>query len=350
MPYFATQMKKPLFLLTTALLLLLSSSVLRCSEKELSTLNIAFYNLENLYDIVDDTTHSDDDFTPNGKYQWSAARYQEKLNHLARVIASLSDDNTPDVLGMCELENDKVLKDLFATKALNNRFQFVHYNSPDERGVDVALAYNPKKIKVLESKNYPVKLSLDSNDRTRDILWVKSVSLTNQDTIHFLVCHFPSRRGGASESQQNRIDAAQTCKAIIKERLHPQSQNLVIMGDFNDQPWDTSMMKVLGAHSVNKYPNADLINLMFELADKKSGSYCFRGRWERIDQIIISQALRNASGTDYQTGSVQVVKKDWMLDNKQEQPFRNFKGEKWMNGYSDHLPVCAKLNLNAINQ
>ena len=348
MPYFANQMKKPLFLLTAALLLLLSSSVLRCSEKELVTLDIAFYNLENLYDISDDTTHHDDDYTPNGKYQWSEVRYQEKLNHLAKVIASLSNDHVPDVLGMCELENEKVLNDLFAVKDLKNHFKVVHYNSPDERGVDVALAYNPEKIKVLDSKNYPVKLSSDSNDKTRDILWVKSVSLSNNDTIHFLVCHFPSRRGGASESQQNRIDAALTCKAIIKERLHPQSQNLVIMGDFNDQPWDSSMMKVMGAHSVNKYPNADLLNLMFELPDKHDGSYFFRGHWERIDQIIISHALRNASGTDYQPGSVNVVKKDWMLDKKQEQPFRNFKGEKWMNGYSDHLPVSAKLILNAI--
>lgn len=350
MTYFATQMKKPLFLLLTTISLLLSSSVLRCSDKELPVLNIGFYNLENLYDTIDDTTHLDDDFTPNGKYQWYLSRYNEKLKNLSRVIGSMSDDHKPDVLGVCEIENEKVLMDLFASPGLKNQFKWVHYDSPDERGVDVAFIYNDKKIKVIQSKNYPVKLSLDTTDKTRDILWVKSVALNNLDTIHFLVCHFPSKRGGAKESQQNRVDAALTCKAIIKERLNPQTQNLIMMGDFNDQPWDSSMMKVLSAHSVNKYPNADLLNLMFELPNKQDGSYFYRGYWERIDQIIISHALRDSKGTDYQTGSVNVVKKDWMLqtNKKQGSPFRNFNGEKWMNGYSDHLPVHAKFYLNAI--
>ena len=212
----------------------------------------------------------------------------------------------------------------------------------------MALAYNKSKIKVLNSKNYPVKLSLDSTDKTRDILWVKTLSVFNNDTIHFVVCHFPSRRGGAQISNQNRADAANTLLNVIRKHVDPQSQNLVIMGDFNDQPWDSSMMKVLGASSVNKYPKANLLNLMFELPDKKDGSYCFRGYWERIDQMIISQALRDGKGTDYLPSSVNIFKEDWMLQTGKYkgQPFRNFSGSQWLNGYSDHLPVSIKLQLN----
>lgn len=342
-------MKKALFLFALVLIITCLSFVFRQNTKtnNNASLSVAFYNLENLFDTVDDSSHNDNDFTPNGKYLWTKSRYQNKIINLNKVITSMVDGEAPDVLGVCELENAQAFSDLLDTKGLKNRFGIVHYNSPDERGVDVALAYNKSKIQVLDSKNYPVKLSLDTADKTRDILWVKTLSIANNDTIHFVVCHFPSRRGGVQISNQNRADAANTLLNVIRENLDPQTQNLVIMGDFNDQPWDSSMMKVLGASSVNKYPKANLLNLMFELPDKKDGSYCFRGYWERIDQIIISHALRNDQLPDYLPGSVSVVKKDWMLQSGKYngQPLRNFSGEKWLNGYSDHLPVSMKLQL-----
>ncbi len=345
-----SEMKKPLVILAIILLIACLSFVYRgtISSNSDTELSVAFYNLENLYDTVDDTTHNDDDFTPGGQYQWSKSRYQDKILNLNKVISQMIDGASPDVLGVCELESSQALSDLMASKGLKNKYGIVHYNSPDERGVDVALTYKTSSIRVIASKNYPVKLSLDTSDKTRDILWVKTVSLKNNDTIHFIVCHFPSRRGGLKASNQNRADAANTCLKIIKDNINPQTQNLVLMGDFNDQPWDSSMMKVLGASSINKYPKADLLNLMFELPDKNSGSYCFRGHWERIDQIIISQALRDGKGIDYLPSSVNVFKKDWMLQTGKYngQPFRNFSGSQWLNGYSDHLPVSIKLQLN----
>ncbi|MFM6983461.1 MAG: endonuclease/exonuclease/phosphatase family protein [Chitinophagaceae bacterium] len=348
MPYFAKEMRNALILLVVVSLFACLSFVYsrNASVNTSSQLSVAFYNLENLYDIIDDSTHNDDDFTENGQYKWSKSRFNDKILNLSKVISQMIDGEAPDVLGVCELESASAFSQLLSSKSLKNQYGFVHYNSPDERGVDVAFAYKTSSVKVLSSQNYPVKLSLDSNDKTRDILWVKTLSLKNNDTIHFIICHFPSRRGGLAASSQNRADAANTCLKIIKEKIQPKSQNLVIMGDFNDQPWDSSMMKILGAHSVNKYPDADLINLMFELPDKNSGSYCFRGQWERIDQIIISHALRNGSGTDYLPGSVNVFKKDWMLQSGKYkgQPFRNFSGSQWLNGYSDHLPVSIKLH------
>lgn len=309
-------------------------------------LSVAFYNIDNLYDTQDDTSHKDDDFTPNGKYQWDKSRYEQKIRNLNKVLSIISDGNPPDVFGVCELESALALSDLLKTKNFKNLYSFVHYNSPDERGVDVALVYKTSKFKVLESKNYKVVLSKDSNDRTRDILYVKGISPINNDTFSFIVCHYPSRKEGKNESEQNRLDASAQCLKIISEKIHLQTQNLIVLGDFNDQPWDKSMQTVLGASSHNKVPNAPLQNLMYELP-KETGSYFFRGHWERLDQIIISAALRDGKGSDYIEGSLAVVKEDWMIQKGKFEgyPLRTFGGENWLNGYSDHLPVRINIQL-----
>ncbi len=309
-------------------------------------LSVAFYNIDNLYDTKDDTSHKDDDFTPNGKYKWDKSRYEQKIRNLNKVISLIADGNPPDILGVCELESALALSDLLKSKSLKNQYNFVHYDSPDERGVDVALIYKTSKFKVLESKNYKVVLSKDTNDRTRDILYVKGISPINNDTFNFIVCHYPSRKEGKNESEQNRLDASAQCLKIISEKISLKRQNLIVLGDFNDQPWDKSMQTVLGASSHNKFPNAQLQNLMFELP-KETGSYFFRGHWERLDQIIISAALRDGKGPDYIEGSLSVLKEDWMMQKGKYEgyPLRTFGGENWLNGYSDHLPVKINIQL-----
>ncbi|MCC6817644.1 MAG: endonuclease/exonuclease/phosphatase family protein [Bacteroidia bacterium] len=309
-------------------------------------LSVAFYNLDNLFDTIDDISHNDDDFTPNGKYGWSNNRYLNKLRNLQRVIDTLIDGNSPDVFGVCELESALAFKDLMDSNSLLKAYQLVHFDSPDERGIDVALAFNRKKMSLINALSFKVKLSLDSSDKTRDILYVKTKSTINNDTFNFLVCHFPSRREGKLQSEQNRIDAAKTLKSIINQNCSPNS-NIVIMGDFNDQPWDKSLSSSLNALSRSKCPDCFLHNLMFELKNG-SGSYRYKGHWERLDQIIISKALTNGLASEYIENSLSIVQYDWMIQdgNYKGYPLRTFGGTKWLNGFSDHLPVYIKIALN----
>lgn len=309
-------------------------------------LSVAFYNLDNLFDAIDDPGKGDDEFTPKGKYQWTAKRYQQKLNNMEKVISVLANGYCPDILGVCELESGVALKDLLNTGALRQHYQYVHFDSPDERGVDVALAYNSSKIEVIESKAVMVNLSKDSGDRTRDVLWVKCLSKMSKDTLNFIVCHFPSRREGKMVSEQNRLDAAQTVKNTIAEKV--KGQHLVLMGDFNDQPKDKSISQIICAADYNVNPNASLYNLMYEFNKDDVGSYFFRGHWERIDQLIISQSLRDNKGIDYRNKSVKVTYFDWLIQKGKYEgyPLRTFGGDKWLNGYSDHLPVYLILDLN----
>lgn len=310
-------------------------------------LSVAFYNLDNLFDVFDDSSHNDDEFTPGGKYKWDKNRFQSKLKNLEKVISQIADGNTPDVLGVCELESASALNDLLDRPKFKSDFDFVHYDSEDERGIDVALIYNKKKIKVLESRNYRVKLNRDTSDRTRDVLWVKTISTISNDTMQFIVCHFPSRRAGKVESEPDRMDAATTCKSIIGEKCNTATQNLILLGDFNDQPWDKSMTKGIGASGFERFPNSQLFNLMFDITDKSSGSYFFRGHWEKLDQIVVSRALRDGNFPDYKSASVSIMKMEWMLQTGKYagQPLRTFGGNKWLNGYSDHLPVYMYLKL-----
>lgn len=305
---------------------------------------MAFYNLDNLFDTIDDTSHNDDEFTPKGKYQWTKERYRLKLKNMNKVICAMVDEHAPDVLGVCELESYRAFNDLMQTKGLKGLYSIVHFDSKDERGIDVALTFKKSQFTFVEAKNYAVKMSLDSNDRTRDILHVKLKSSINNDTFDFIVCHFPSRREGKMESEQNRLDAAGVVKWIKDNRC---GDKIIIMGDFNDQPWDKSLFQVIGAMSKSKCPECPLQNLMFELPDGE-GSYRYRGHWERLDQIIVSKALRDGKGADYLENSVTVFQTPWMIQTGQYAgyPLRTFGGAKWLNGYSDHLPVYMKLIFN----
>lgn len=315
-------------------------------NNEAQSASVAFYNLDNLFDLVDDTLHNDDDFTPNGKYQWNTERYHLKLKNLNKVITAINDGNAPDILGVCELESALAFQDLLQTKGLKNKFKMVHFDSDDERGIDVALAFNHQKFTLIEAQNYPVKLSQDSNDRTRDILYVKLKSQINNDTLSVVVCHFPSRREGKAESEQNRIDAGNTIQSVLKSKCHSLSQ-VIVMGDFNDQPWDKSLTQGIGALSRDKCPDCFLQNLCFELKAGE-GSYKFRGHWERLDQIIVSKGLLDGKGIDYLPASLKIMKENWMLQKGKFEgyPLRTFGGDKWLNGYSDHLPISIKLSLN----
>lgn len=310
-----------------------------------NTLSIAFYNIDNLYDDVDDTDHDDQDFTPNGQYQWSSERYHQKLENMAKVIAQLANGKTPDVLGVCELESAKALNDLVNTGDLKGQYGMVHYDSPDERGVDVALIYKTEKFKVLSSEKVPVILTKDLNDKTRDQLFVKALILASNDTICFYVCHFPSRREGKDESEINRLDAAKTCRNFINSHVNLASNHLIVMGDFNDEPWDRSITEGIMASKLEQKGEADLWNLMWDFKAEGRGSYNFKGKMNCLDQFMISRSLNDGKALEYKKQSVNIVDAEWLTQTGKYEgfPLRTFGGNKWLNGYSDHYPIYLEL-------
>lgn len=306
-------------------------------------LSVAFYNIENLFDTINQKSHNDDDFTPDGRFNWNSYKYSRKMSRLQSVIDTLDNGSAPDVLGVCEIENLLVFNDLMDSSQLKKSYHLIHFDSEDERGIDVALALNKSKLTPLETKKIKVQLTKDKKDRTRDIIYVKAKSTIYNDTFNFFVCHFPSRREGKQESEQNRLDAAFALKNFISEHLSKNS-NTIIMGDFNDQPWDKSLTVGLGAFSQKKCGDCNFINLMFELP-ASTGSYKYKGNWERIDQMILSKSLLDGHCSEYIDGSLFIPTYDFLIQKGKYKgyPLRTFGGNNWLDGYSDHLPVCIKI-------
>lgn len=301
-----------------------------------------WYNVENFFDTINNPSTNDDEFTPNGKLNWNSIKYQSKINNIAKVLKAQS-NNFSDFMGFCEIENKSVLIDLFNKLSLNYDYTIVHYDSPDERGIDVGFAFNHKKWNLIQSKPIPVQFISQPQDKTRDLLYVQCQSIDNKDTINFILAHFPSRSGGAKASENKRIDAAKACINWMSKI--GKAKEWIIMGDFNDQPWDFSLSKTLNAHSVNSKFETNLYNLMWN-NNTNLASYNYQGKWEKLDQFIISNALTKKYDLKYIQENINVYKPNWLLKKSKKGslvPFRNFEGIKWNNGYSDHLPIVIKI-------
>ncbi|MES2617217.1 MAG: endonuclease/exonuclease/phosphatase family protein [Bacteroidota bacterium] len=327
--------------------ILLLSVTCRKEKKALpeNHFSIAFYNIDNLYDAVDDTDHNDNEFTPAGKYAWTQARYKAKLENMAKVVTQLADGHSPDILGVCELENRKALEALLEEKGLKGKYGIAHFDSPDERGVDVALAYDKHKFKLLHSEKISVLLSKDLKDKTRDQLCATLLLNASKDTFYVYVCHFPSRKEGKKESEQNRVDAAKACSTYVSQHFDLKKEKVIIMGDFNDEPWDKSIKSILGAKNIEKNDTAVLQNLMWGFKAQGRGSYKFKGSMNTLDQIIVSKALNDSTGMDYISESIDIFDADWLTQKGKYAgyPLRTFGGTKWLNGYSDHYPIYMYL-------
>lgn len=312
------------------LLLAVVFVLLNDSCKQKTFLRIAFYNLENLYDTLNDPKTLDDDFTPNGKYAWNNERYEQKLKNLSRVI----DEVKPDILGVCEVENKRVLRDL-TLKTQNKGYKIAHHESPDERGIDIALIYDRKIFRQLDQEAIRVDLSA-FNDRTRDILLVTGI-LYGKDTAGFYLCHWPSRGGGREQSEPKRLLAAKALKNHLfsTAKNHP-DWKLVVMGDFNDEPDDISIRDVLEAS--DHLRSGTLYNPFVQARRDGNGSLKHQGSWDMFDQIMYLPGTQNEPWMlDFG-----IFKPDWLLQQEGDYagyPHRNFGGSKWLNGYSDHLPV-----------
>lgn len=318
----------------------ITCSLVSYAQLPKNALEVVFYNVENLYDTDDDPLVDDNDFLPDSANKWTAERYQKKLSDLAKVLKTASQDGLPELIGLCEVENRKVVEDLMKTEPLNEaKFVVVHEDSPDKRGIDVALAYNSARLKELHHEKMSVSFDFEPDTDTRDILYVKLQS--GKDTLHVFVNHWPSRRGGQEASEAKRLKAA---SVLLSKTDSLQKQNelakIIVMGDFNDYPNNRSMTEVL-----NSIPgsNGYLVNLTHPLHEQGLGTYNYKGEWGMLDQFIVSKGLLMApQGLQTTTSSASIIKEDWMLyaeDGKEPAPSKTYGGPNYYGGYSDHLPI-----------
>jgi len=307
---------------------------------------IAFYNVENLFDTIDDPRTMDEDFTPGGKLQWNAARYNEKLLRIAEVMDMLPGD-LPVFIGLCEIENRAVLADLVQQPALNQSskkafYEIIHADSPDERGIDVAALYDPSQFKNARFEYYSIALPDPKDPNTRDILHAQGE--LGKETVHFFVNHWPSRSGGQMESEPNRIAVATLLKSKVDAVLAQNANaKIVIMGDLNDHPNDKSVYEVLGA---KEQPTSTLYNQMYAMHAEGNGSYFYKGEWGALDQMITSVGLMRSSGWHVDATSAGVLREEKILFRDKDgvaRPSRSYAGDAYKGGYSDHLPVFLKL-------
>lgn len=330
----------------TAILFLAGSNVFS-QEKELKVGCIAFYNFENLFDTIIDPDTSkilQDDFTPNGAKRWNSDKYNKKMNNLDNIIPQIGSEFVPTgpaVLGISEIENRQVLEDLVnmpKMKPLN--YQIVHYDSPDRRGVDVALIYQPKYFTVTNSKS--IHVELESGYKTRDILLVSG--LFDGEPMHFFVNHWPSRRGGEKRSAPGRNKAAETARHHIDSILaeNPDAK-IILMGDLNDNPTNESVKKHLNAvGKTKKLKNGKMFNPMEKYYKNGIGTGAYRDTWHLFDQMILSENLIGEDKSTYKFHKAHIFKKPYMLQNSgrfEGYPLRTYVGDTFQGGFSDHFPV-----------
>lgn len=347
-PFANATMKK-----RTALLILSALFVLRSwpqeAKKQFVPALIGFYNIENLYDTIDSPNTDDHEFLPNSNKLWNGERYYSKLNRMARVISEMGKDLHPQgmaILGLCEVENRAVVEDLVRTDALKDRhYAIVHEDSPDRRGVDVALIHDPARYQVYNHKSYRL-VTPDTAFRTRDQLLVSGV--LDGDTTHVIVCHWPSRRGGEKRSAPKRKAAAELARHIVDSLLAlDHDARILVMGDLNDDPVNVSVARFLNATGDRtKAVGQVFFNAMHDPYMKGIGTLAWRDSWNLFDQIILSPALVSGAGGDYKYYGVRIFNEGYLRQtegNFAGYPLRSFVGDTYQEGYSDHFPVFVIL-------
>lgn len=344
---------KTLFKLSLALLMGVSATFCVCAQKDkvrkddrrFQMFGVAFYNLENLFDTINNNGKYDLEFSPAGKNRWDGNKYRSKIRNLAYTISQMKTRTTPmgpAIIGVSEIENITVLQDLVKADAIKNwNLQVVHHDSPDLRGVDVGLLYNPRFFHLLNVTNHRLVVPELPNFKTRDQMCV--TGLLGGSRVAVIVNHWPSRRGGEKESSWLREAAASLTKEIC-DSLYALDPNfgIIVMGDLNDDPHNKSVAETLGAKKNPKdVSDHGFYNPFWEKLDKGIGSYIYRGGWDLFDQIIINGNLLNEkNGLKFQ--GAEVLNKPFLLQTDGQYkgyPKRTFAGGVWIDGYSDHLPT-----------
>lgn len=351
--YFKLNTKKLLTILASGLLWLQFNQI--NAQKEYEVACIGFYNLENLFDtIVDPDTNKilQDDFTPRGPKNWDSKKYFEKLDNMAYAISQLGLESTPDgpaILGIAEIENKTVLEDLVSQEKIKSRnYQIVHYDSPDRRGIDVALLYNPKYFKLESSKTFTLKIEGKDDFFTRDQLLVSGDLLGER--MHFIVCHWPSRRGGEKRSGPLREAAAALTMEIMDSiRKAEPGAKIIMMGDLNDDPTSKSIKKVMMPKSTTaEVVEGDLFNPMTVPYNKGVGTLAYNDALNLFDQMILTSGLVDNAKEyeDFGYYNVTIFNKEFLTEKEgkyKNYPKRTYSFGEYIHGYSDHFPVYVVL-------
>jgi len=302
---------------------------------------VMFYNVENLFDTADDTTKDDDEFLPEGSRHWTEKRYWKKINALARVIVAAGEWELPALIGLGEVENEKVVSDLAFRSVLSAAgYKVIHRESPDARGIDLALLYRADIVHVVDCRSWIPEQQEGEVFNSRSLLYAKTV--IGNDTLHLILCHWPSRRGGTLAAADVRESIAELVR-IKTDSLEASSNDtasIIVMGDFNAVPDDPVIKIITDDYS--------LVNYAEDTAVKGKGSYRYQGRWELIDQIFVSRSMTDPEGKIYADPlSFRVFDAPFLLaddpDFPGKKPFATYGGYKWAGGYSDHLPVLITI-------
>jgi predicted extracellular nuclease len=305
-----------------------------------SGIRLMFYNVENFFDIYNDSLTDDDAFLPEGVMRWNYKRYTNKLNAIYKTIVAAGEWEPPSIIGLCEIEKRKVLEDLIYTTYLSKfNYSIIHEESPDRRGIDVCLIYRKDKVRVINYKYWIPANREYINFTSRSVLYTEL--LIGTDTIHLIVNHWPSRRGGVLDGESNRLQIA----SMIREKVDSIVANrmdvkIIVMGDFNCTPQD----EIIKSFVKSSDSDETLINLSDSLENTTAGTYRYMGTWEMIDQVIVTKSLLQCKNGLYTSQNLLTVFKPDFLMHKDPKypgssPFSTYKGYKYQGGYSDHLPI-----------
>ncbi|PRZ00912.1 Endonuclease/Exonuclease/phosphatase family protein [Marinilabilia salmonicolor] len=332
--------------LMKGLLLLLVTIVFLSCQLDENKRVVGFYNLENLFDTIDAPDVRDEEFTPGSEKQWDANRYERKLQNMAAVISGIGAAegvDAPAVMGLCEMENRGVLEDLVVTdrlKAFN--YEIIHKDSPDNRGIDVALIFRPDFFKPESYRAVPLFIEDEEGERlfTRDQLVVTGTF--DGDRLHFIVNHWPSRYGGKERSIPLRNAAAELTRSLVDSiKGLDADARVIIMGDLNDDPVDVSVKKYLRAGVTSQDVKSDsLFNATAPLFFQGRGTLCYRDFWNLFDQIIVTPNLMDANSGKHHIVKTEIYDKQYLRQQEGDYsgyPFRTFVGDWYHGGYSDHF-------------
>lgn len=315
--------------------------------QERGHIDFVFYNAENLFDVKDDPLTSDEEFLPDSEKHWTYERYMTKIDHIARVLVGIGKWELPGIIGLCEVENEDVLYELAGHRLLKEaHYRIIHQDSPDSRGIDVAMLYRAEQFEPLHMRWFGIRFPGDTSVRTRDILYVKGLA-GSSDTIHIFINHWPSRWGGVKATNPKRVHVARQLKMITDSLFRSdQGANILISGDFNDNPHDSSLFSVLDAGPLSGNPAKGLVNMMYP-ASARSGSLKYRENWETYDQIIVSASMLTGKGLRIRDSKAYIFSAEFLLENDERymgtKPWRTYAGPRYLGGFSDHLPVYTTI-------
>ena len=313
-------------------------------------IRLMFYNVENFFDTVKDPSINDRDFTPEGSMRWTLNRYTYKRDNIFRVIANVGEWDPPALVGLCEIENRGVLDDLVKNTPLAKYpYRIVHMESPDLRGIDVALLYRSDYLNCTNQQFIRIRFS-DNRKRTRDILYA-TLCTTGGDTLHVFVNHWPSRSGGVRQSEPGRMLAASLVRQKVDSIFSRNSlAKIVVTGDLNDTPLDKSLTAGLQAlNDTSRTKPAALFNLTAYKTKESTGTIKYQGRWAIYDHMIVSGGLlRGSLRTEVER--CHIFRADYLFEPDKRyhgvKPFRTYIGLRYNNGFSDHLPVYLDIHIN----